>query len=293
MKNLLQTLLLSLAVLSNSAQASDQISEQDSDQVSDQVSEQVSEKLITLINDDLGNNADHGVEAIHLPGNLTYALLPNTPFATVLAELAHEKGRQVILHLPMQSEHHENLGPNGLLETMPEAEYKWNVVSALDSVPHVTGLNNHMGSLLTQKEEPMKWLMSVLQDRNLIFLDSRTTKKTVAQQTAEAMGVQSLRRDVFIDNDREPGAMQQQLDELVNKAKKQGYATGIAHPYPETISFLREQLPLLEEKGVKLVPLSDLVRKSIEMASPNNRSQPWQPSLSHSPRVVKNSKLSP
>ncbi len=285
MKRVLQILVLGLVILGNTAHSA--------------------ESLVTIIIDDLGNNADHGVEAIHLPGDITYALLPNTPFASVLAELAHEKGRQVILHLPMQSEHHEKLGPNGLHEKMQEAEYKWNVLSALESVPHVTGLNNHMGSLLTQKEEPMKWLMSVLQEKQLIFLDSRTTTKTVAQQTADAMGVTSLRRDVFIDNERQSVAMQKQLDELIKKSKQQGYATGIAHPYPETLAFLKEQLPLLGEKGVKLVPLSEVVKKryqhleqvvSIEQtesdkqAKSNKRNPPCQPSLSHSPKVVKNSK---
>jgi polysaccharide deacetylase 2 family uncharacterized protein YibQ len=279
MKQILQILVLGLATLGNIAHAS--------------------ESLLTIIIDDLGNNADHGVEAIHLPGDITYALLPNTPFASVLAELAHEKGGQVILHLPMESEHHGKLGPNGLLENMQEAEYKWNVLSALESVPHVTGLNNHMGSLLTQKEQPMKWLMSVLQEKQLIFLDSRTTTKTVAQQTADAMGVPALRRDVFIDNDRQPVAMQKQLEELIKKSKQQGYATGIAHPYPETLAFLKEQLPLLGEKGVKLVPLSDVVKKRyenlelIELANSNKRNTPCQTSLSHSPRVVKNSKPSP
>ena len=272
MKQLLQFALLGLVLLLGRAQAS--------------------EALVSIIIDDLGNNAAHGEQAIQLPGVLTYALLPNTPFATVLAELAHEKGREVILHLPMESEHHDKLGPNGLLEKMPEAEYKWTVLSALGSVPHVTGLNNHMGSLLTQKQQPMEWLMSVLQEQKLLFIDSRTTTKTIAEQTAEKMGVASLRRDVFIDNELDPERLQQQLDELVEKAKKQGYATGIAHPYPETLTFLKQQLPLLETRGVKLVPLSELVKKRLELASSKNRSDPCQPSLSHSPRVVKNSKPS-
>ncbi|MBT8439939.1 MAG: divergent polysaccharide deacetylase family protein, partial [Gammaproteobacteria bacterium] len=198
---------------------------------------------IALIIDDLGNNPDTGLAALQLPGNIAYSFLPNTPHATILAELAHEKGKQVMVHIPMESEHHERLGPNALLADMEEQEYKSVLQAALEAVPYAVGLNNHMGSLLTQKEMPMQWLMDVLGQNNLFFLDSRTTTKTVAQKTAGIMGITTLRRDVFLDNSRDEAAIRIQFAELISKAKRRGYATGIAHPYPETITVLKQMLP--------------------------------------------------
>ena len=244
---------------------------------------------IALIIDDLGNNPDIGLAALQLPGNIAYSFLPNTPHATILAELAHEKGKQVMVHIPMESEHHEKLGPNALLANMEEHEYKSVLQTALEAVPYAVGLNNHMGSLLTQKEVPMQWLMDVLAEKELFFLDSRTTTKTVAQQTAGSMGITTLRRDVFLDNSRDEAAIRFQFVELINKAKRRGYATGIAHPYPETIMVLKEMLPALEKEGIELVFASDIAERypAVNTEEKSGRTA-WQESSFHSPRVVKN-----
>lgn len=246
---------------------------------------------IALIIDDLGNNPDTGLAALQLPGNIAYSFLPNTPHATILAELAHEKGKQVMVHIPMESEHHERLGPNALLTNMEEQEYKSVLQAALEAIPHAVGLNNHMGSLLTQKEIPMQWLMDVLGQKNLFFVDSRTTTKTVAQKTAGIKGVAALRRDVFLDNSRDEAAIRVQFAELISKAKRRGYATGIAHPYPETIMVLKEILPDLEKEGIELVFASNIAARypTIKKTEISGRTA-WQKSSFHSPRVVKNLK---
>ncbi len=246
---------------------------------------------IALIIDDLGNNADTGLAALQLPGDIAYSFLPNTPHATILAELAHEKGKQVMVHVPMESEHHEKLGPNALLADMEEQEYKSVLQAALQAVPYAVGMNNHMGSLLTQKEIPMQWLMDVLSQKKLFFLDSRTTTRTVAQQMAETMGVATFRRDVFLDNSRDEAAIRGQFDELISKAKQRGYATGIAHPYPETIMILKKILPDLEKQGIDLVFASTIATPSpVIDRTEKSGSTAWQKSSFHSPRVVKNLK---
>ena len=245
--------------------------------------------VISLIIDDMGNNPDSGIAALKLPGDVSYSILPNTQFATVLAEMAHAKGKQILVHLPMEAEHHRRLGPNGLLLNMPESDYKAMVYNALQSVPYAVGMNNHMGSLLTQHQQPMQWLMHILLEHKFFFLDSRTTAKTVAQQTASSMGVKTFRRDVFLDNSRKQEDIQKQFEQLIILAKRKGYATGIAHPYPETISVLSQQLPALEEKGVKLVFASELIdRLENNNVKITQRSTIWDVSSSPLHKVVRN-----
>ena len=245
--------------------------------------------VISLIIDDIGNSPESGLAALELPGDLVYSVLPNTPYATLLAEIAHEKGKQVMLHIPMEAEHHKELGPNGLLLNMTEPDYKAVLNHALQSVPHAVGMNNHMGSLLTQHQQPMEWLMDVLLERQLFFLDSRTTVKTVAQQTAVDMGVKTFRRDVFLDNSRNQEDILEQFNRLISLARRKGYATGIAHPYPETLAVLKEQIPALQAKGVKLVFASEFLDqytpKDQELTQ---RNALWPVSSSPSHKVAKN-----
>ena len=174
-----------------------------------------------------------------------------------------------MLHAPMSNVHNIPLGKNGLTETMNEARFKDALNDSLDSIPHISGVNNHMGSLLTQKALPMEWLMESLRQRQLYFIDSRTTSHSIAWDIAQQLDIPSLKRDVFLDHEQTHTFIHKQFTRLTQLAKKQGYAVAIAHPYPETIRYLKKHLPSLEQKGIELVSASELVRSY----SPNLVSQ--------------------
>lgn len=232
--------------------------------------------LVSIIIDDIGDQRVLGQRAVDLPGQVTCAFLPLTPFAAALAERAHAQGKEVILHLPMQARHEWPLGPAALRLDMTETEFLSTVATALASVPHVRGVNNHMGSLLTRHPGHMDWLMGVLRTSgHLYFVDSRTTRRSVAHMLAREHGVPSVQRDVFLDNRAEPQAIRRQLERLVAHARRHGSAVAIGHPYPATLEVLAEALPDLEAQGVRLVPISELIAHREQ-----RRSESWRLSLS-------------
>jgi len=124
--------------------------------------EQKTQAYIALIIDDLGYRIKNDKRAINLNGKISYAFLPNTPHARRLANLAHENNKDVMLHLPMESE--QSIGHEaGVLTTqMEQQEFIQLVKKNLSVIPHVSGINNHMGSMLTQSDKHMNWLMSFL-----------------------------------------------------------------------------------------------------------------------------------
>jgi polysaccharide deacetylase 2 family uncharacterized protein YibQ len=214
---------------------------------------------IAIIIDDIGYNYAQGVAAITLPGDLTYAIIPHSPKAAFFAAEAKKYNKEIMLHAPMSNVHNIPLGESGLTENMGEVQFKRVFNLSLDSLPNISGVNNHMGSLLTQKTQPMEWVMQALQKRKLYFIDSRTTSDSVAWKTAQAFNIPSLSRDVFLDHTPTTEFIDQQFKQLTAIAKRKGYAVGIAHPYPETIQYLKEQLPLLKQQNIALVPASELV----------------------------------
>ncbi len=241
---------------------------------------------ISIIIDDLGYQYKLGRRAVRLNGNITCAFLPGAPYAQGLAEQAHQQQKEVMLHLPMEAETENHMGPGALRQCMSEKDFKSLVHSNLATIPHVRGFNNHMGSRLTKSPRLMGWLMQAAMFRDdLYFVDSRTTTESVAQQEAERRRIAATRRDIFLDYDRSAGIVAEQLVELVRHAKRQGTALAIGHPYPETLAALEAWLPTLEQQGIKLVPVSELI--SIRQ---QRRIAPWQMSSSRSPRVAKNSK---
>ncbi len=241
------------------------------------------EATISIIIDDMGYRLALGRRAVNLPGVMTYAFLPHAPHSKFLAKKVHAQHKQVMLHQPMTAESHRNMGPGGLDMGMNAAQLASVLAGNLASVPYVEGVNNHMGSLLTQQKSIMDLFMQTLARRGqLFFIDSRTTSASVALMEARENGIASASRDVFLDDDRSPLMINRQLDILVRKARRRGYALAIGHPYPETVDVLEARLPQLQAEGIQMV------KASVYIADKDQKRLLWQASLSPSPRAVKN-----
>ena len=220
---------------------------------------------LAIIIDDIGYNGPLGRRAADLDGAFTLAVLPFTPHTRELAQRAHEQGKEIILHAPMSNTRHMPLGKGGLESGMDYDEFMITLRADLADVPHLAGVNNHMGSQLTQEPEPMGWVMDELVRRNLYFVDSRTSAASKALAVAEAYGVPSLKRDVFLDNIRTREHISEQLLKAVQLAKRRGSAVAIGHPYPQTLSVLEQAPRLLAAHGVELVFASDLMREASQL----------------------------
>ncbi len=242
--------------------------------------------MVGLIIDDLGDRLHDGLRAIALPGQVTYSILPQTTYSRRLAELSHRHGKEVMLHQPMQALNNAPMGPGGLSLHMSRKALIQTVHANFASVPHARGINNHMGSLLTRHPGYMGWLMEELRWRgNLYFVDSTTTNQTVALKVAQEHQLPGLRRNIFIDHERNEEAIREQFARFIAQAKAVGSSLAIGHPYPETLLVLEQMLPTLSEQGIDLIPISRLIQQRNE-----RREQLWQASLSPSQRAVKSSK---
>jgi polysaccharide deacetylase 2 family uncharacterized protein YibQ len=216
---------------------------------------------ISIIIDDLGDRLKDGRRVIDLPGQVTVGIMPYTPFAKRLASYAGKKNKEVMLHLPMESIGHKFLGKAGLTSSMSKQEFFDSLKESLNYINNIRGVNNHMGSQLTQNRHMMNWLMQGLSRHgNLYFVDSRTIDTSHAEEAARAKGLANASRDVFLDHTRDLKHIYKQWKYMINYANENGSALAIAHPYPETIKFLDKALADLEQENIKLVPVSELIR---------------------------------
>lgn len=229
---------------------------------------------IAIIIDDLGYNLRQGVATARLPGHLTMAILPHSPNGVALAELGYQQGKEIILHNPMSNIQKLPLDPGGLTEDMEHPQFVDTLYDNLESIPHISGLNNHMGSQLTQLQIPMQWLMTELARESLFFIDSRTSANSIAWEVAQEFEVPSRKRDVFLDNERTQAAIARQFEKVIKIAQRRGNAIAIGHPYPETVEYLQRVIPTLAPLGITLVPVSQLL--------PPTKAQLSQQSVPHS-----------
>lgn len=219
--------------------------------------------MVAVIIDDLGWSARRTGMVSALSSGLTMAMLTDTDDAPRQAAKARSDGHELLIHVAMQPEGAAAESPGQLTVGMSDEELRQSVDEALANFEGVIGINNHMGSLFTSDHDSMRVVLERVHQHGLIYVDSLTTPDSVADEVAAELGMPYLSRDVFLDNERDSGAILGQLESLERIAGRRGWAVAIGHPYIETIDALAAWIPTLERKGITLVPVSTLVRKTI------------------------------
>ncbi|NDY71465.1 divergent polysaccharide deacetylase family protein [Desulfobacter hydrogenophilus] len=215
---------------------------------------------IAIIIDDIGYNKELAMGLFNIDKNITFSILPFSPAGTQLAHSLSAKGAELMLHLPMEPTQYPkvNPGPGALLSSMSPDELLTQLRKDIHAVPGTVGANNHMGSRLTADSDKMNQIFTVLKQKNLFFVDSRTSAESKGEQSARMFQLKFSHRDVFLDNFQDIEYISGQIKKLIKQAKDHGSAIGIGHPHQATLDALKRELPKLKEKA-RLVPASRLV----------------------------------
>ncbi len=217
---------------------------------------------ISIIIDDLGNHRHLDQKVVNLPGPVVCSVLPYRHFTDAVMQQAKANHKPIILHIPMQALADHKLGLGGLTTDMAKQQFIDILTFQLQNYPGIQGVNNHMGSRLTQDNERMQWFMEELANHPLYFVDSRTAGSSVAEKMAKQYQIPTIHRDVFLDNKPTIQAIDKQFQRLIALAKRYGHAVAIGHPYPATLAYLEKAIPKLAEQGIELVPISALLDTS-------------------------------
>lgn len=219
---------------------------------------------IAIVIDDLGGEDKISRELLLIDVPVTFSILPFTTYSRALATEAHLKGKEVILHLPMEPHGYPKVKPGkgALLDEMNEERLLQQLARDIASVPNIKGVSNHMGSRLMEDPEKLKIIFSDLKQRGLFFLDSRTTPQTAGLRTARSVGLKALERTLFIDHSPEEETIHEKLEHLIRSSLSTGMAIGIGHPHAATVRAIQEMVPRTKEKGIEIVPLSALFDES-------------------------------
>lgn len=222
-----------------------------------------STKHVAIVIDDFGNGMKGTHEILSLPIPLTIAVMPFLSTTEHDAHLAHEKGHEVIVHLPMEPESGKKswLGPGAITSDLSEKEIRKRVNEAIDAVPHAVGMNNHMGSKITADKRIMKMVLEECQKRGLYYLDSKTSSKSVVPMLAKEMGLPYLENQLFFDEEYSTSHIIRQANLLVNKLESVKEIIAIGHvgiAGEKTAIVLKEYVPIVKEKA-EPVTLSDLL----------------------------------
>lgn len=216
---------------------------------------------VVIIIDDMGYSIDKVREIIDFGVPITVAVIPFLSHSTDTAFEAGANGLELLLHLPMEPSNlaDNNPGKGALLTNMSSAELRSNILKGLREVPGAVGINNHMGSRFTENSEKMSIVVDVVKEKDLFFIDSRTSSKSVAENVAREAGLKTIERNIFLDNEQDEDYIRGQIERLKKIALKKGVAVAIGHPYKETLKVLKEDVGRFKEEGIELVRLKEVI----------------------------------
>ena len=220
-------------------------------------------RQVAIIIDDIGYDLKPVKKLLKINADLTFAILPLCTHTHEAAAMFHRAHRETLLHLPMEpvSYPREKPGNGALFTDMNDEELVSQLEKDIADVPYISGVNNHMGSKFMMDEKKLTVVFNKLKINKLFFVDSRTSSDTKAFVTAEKVGLPVVARKIFLDNNRDYNEI---YNNVINVAKKDGDVLPvilIGHPYPETIRAISDAMKVLREKGVLIVPVSQIIKK--------------------------------
>ncbi|MBI5894366.1 MAG: divergent polysaccharide deacetylase family protein [Deltaproteobacteria bacterium] len=224
-----------------------------------EVIEKIKPKIAIVI-DDMGQDIKQLRELLGVDIPITIAILPFLPHSKDVAEEADKNNMEILLHIPMEPKDikNNNPGKGAILSTMPEDKIYDTLLKDIEAVPHIKGVNNHMGSKLTEDEARIRIVLKAVKQKNLFFLDSKTTAKSLAYKIAKEIGLNAAQRQIFLDNEQDVSYIKNQITELIKMAKKNGSAIAIGHPHPSTFAAIKEMASELKSEEIEVVSVSQL-----------------------------------
>jgi len=216
---------------------------------------------MAIIVDDMGPDMKPAEQLSSIDGDLTFSVMPMRLHSQEVALYLHTKGREVMLHLPMQGAAGHDPGEGAIFKGMAPDQIRTILLGDIRAVPYISGVNNHMGSEVTQDREIMTLVETELKNKGLFYIDSLTSGKSVGFKVAQEIGLPWNKRDVFLDDEQNEAYILGQLEELKRKAVKHSSAIGICHPHPETIAVLQREVPKLKDEGITLERVSRLIHE--------------------------------
>lgn len=219
---------------------------------------------IAIVITEMGHTHAATNTAIHrLPGPVTLAFTPYAPDLDAWLMAAREAGHETLMMVPMEPDTYprDDPGPHTLLTSLGSAVNMDRLEWVLSRGTGYVGVVTEMGSRFTLSEEALAPVLAALDTRGLLLLDNGAAASNRIEEVAGRSGLPRVRSDRFVDAVTDRDSIDLRLQELEELARENGFAVGLAHPYPLTFERLAAWMPTLERKGVVLAPVTAVANR--------------------------------
>ena len=219
---------------------------------------------IALIISNLGLSDTYTKATLELlPEDITLSFSHVAPRLKSWVREARQKGHEILLDIPMEPIGFPKNDPGRatLLTSSNEVENLNRLEHIMKQAGGYVGLLGTLGTKFMLHSETFLPVLRSIKQRGLIYVDSRSTSRSLGPELASSIQLPKAFNNVFVDKEPSQEKIKNKLDELERIALKRRFAVGIAQPLPITIEILSQWTKGLKTKQIALAPIIAIVDK--------------------------------
>ncbi|MAI13799.1 MAG: hypothetical protein CMM15_07265 [Rhodospirillaceae bacterium] len=219
---------------------------------------------IALIISNLGLSDTYTKATLELlPEDITLSFSHVAPRLKSWVREARQKGHEILLDIPMEPIGFPKNDPGRatLLTSSNEVENLNRLEHIMKQAGGYVGLLGTLGTKFMLHSETFLPVLRSIKQRGLIYVDSRSTSRSLGPELASSIQLPKAFNNVFVDKEPSQEKIKNKLDELERIALKRRFAVGIAQPLPITIEILSQWTKGLKTKQIALAPITAIVDK--------------------------------
>ena len=216
--------------------------------------------VVAIVIDDFGYSLKLAEALSRLAIPTTWTIIPDTAYGLRIARMAEDHNIPFLIHVPMQAISDVERSKYLIGDGMTYSEIRTEINRLAGLFPNAYGISNHRGSKATSDPNIMDAVMDELSGRKLIFLDSRTSVRSVAYDEALKKGIPAIYNSIFLDHVDSPDFMAEQFFRAKKIARRRGWVVVICHVRPGTLTFL-SKLCIKSDNDVEFFTVPELLKK--------------------------------
>lgn len=191
---------------------------------------------------------------------LTVSVVPGSKKAALIAQLADQHRKEVIIRLPFET---QGRVPSSLENPAIMVHYSRDAIrgalsDAIKDIPNFTGFANAWGSRACEDSRVMNIVLADIRKQHGYFMETRTTKNSVVASVASEVGCPFSQVTALIDKKTVPDILAE-LKRLGAGAQASGSLAACARASRQLCDALNEARPWFRANGIRLVFVSEIV----------------------------------
>jgi polysaccharide deacetylase 2 family uncharacterized protein YibQ len=201
------------------------------------------------------------VDFLSVPEQVSVSLVPVKKQSTLIAQLAEQYHKEVIIRLPLEP---SGKIPSDFTGRVIMVHYTKETIhsiieESMVKVQNFSGFNNLWGSRALEDSRIMGIVCNEIKKAHGYFIETKATKNSVVSSLCENIGLPAGEIDATLPDKVKQADLEKHLRNFAATAQANGAIIVAASINAPFVAALKSSIPMLKRNGIRLVPVSEIV----------------------------------